>query len=166
MAEKAAGRILLAHHDKTYVMRLVGDIRVNLCASIDKTILSIFSGVDFDKLIIDLSETEGIDSTTLGFLAKVSIFLKKERGLVPLIYSPNESITHLLDSMSFSSLFHIHAEKPDATSAADALELEGCLPGEEQVRQMVIDAHKVLMSLSEANRARFCELVESLEKGH
>ena len=38
------------------------------------------------------------------------------------------------------------------------------VPGtEERVRQKVLDAHRVLMDVSEENRARFKDLVSSLE---
>ncbi|MCB1617005.1 MAG: STAS domain-containing protein [Pseudomonadales bacterium] len=165
MADNLAGKILLAHHDTTYVMRLVGDIRVNLCTSIDSTILSIFKGVTFDTLIVDLSETEGIDSTTLGFLARIALYLKNERGIESLIYSPHPSITHLLESMSFGTLFHIHTERPVLAMAQGAVEVSGVLPDEDIVRSKVIEAHRVLMSLSEQNKHRFCELVDNLEQG-
>ena len=61
----------------------------------------------FTNVLIDLSQAEGIDSTTLGQLAKISILCRERFGITPTIASPNKSITKLLLSMGFDEVFHI-----------------------------------------------------------
>ena len=70
------GRILAASHDGAYVLRLVGDVRLTLCATIDDFIDRMFADPDFASIWVDLCEAEGMDSTTLGMLAKLALKVK------------------------------------------------------------------------------------------
>ena len=64
------GRILAAHHHGAYALKFVGDVRVNLCNSIDDYLDHMFEDPEFQSVLVDLCEAEGVDSTTLGLLAK------------------------------------------------------------------------------------------------
>ena len=64
------GRILAADHNGAYALKLVGDVRVNLCSAIDDYLEHMFNDPGFESVMVDLCEAEGIDSTTLGLLAK------------------------------------------------------------------------------------------------
>ena len=156
-----AGRILVAQHDGTFIIKLVGDVRLTLCTTIDEYFNEMFSSPNFVGVLIDLSDAEGIDSTSLGLMAKLAVQAQQNYHLVPIIYSPNPSITRLLDSMGFNKVFEIH-QKIDQP-CDDLGELPVVNADEECVRNKIIEAHKVLMTLNEENHETFSALVSTLE---
>ncbi len=155
------GKILVAEQQGTYLVKMVGDVRLTLCTTIDEYFDNMFAQGDFCCVIIDLSEAEGIDSTSLGLLAKLAVKAKQLYQLVPTIISPNPNITRLLESMGFGLVFTILSEMP--TEHDGYGEIPVIAADEECVRCKVIEAHRELMSLNENNRALFAELVSTLE---
>ncbi|WP_422133083.1 STAS domain-containing protein [Endozoicomonas sp. ALD040] len=158
------GKILFAKSDGTYILKLVGEVRLTLCASLEKML----SKPDFTSVIIDLTDTDTIDSTSLGLLAKLSIQTKKNLGLVPVIISTKDDITRILLSMGFDRVFVIVRElegyeKLNLNLNMHDIACDGNLEQSSQARK-VLDAHKVLMSLSEENRETFSGLVKQLEQ--
>ena len=104
------GRILAAHHDGAYVIRFVGDVRLTLCTTIDDFFQQMFDDPDFASVWVDLCEVEGVDSTTLGLLARLALKVKESYGFEPAIYSCDPGINRLLKSMGFHRLFQLHEE--------------------------------------------------------
>ena len=155
------GRILVAQHDGVYLMKFVGDVRVTLCTAVDNFLESMLDDPNFRSVVIDLTRTDGIDSTSLGVLAKLSIRTRERFGFVPTLVSTRPDITRILRSMGFGDVFHI-VEQP-LQSTEQFGELAACECSEEDLRKRVLEAHRVLMSLSEANREAFQDLVETLE---
>ncbi|UTW46807.1 STAS domain-containing protein [Bacterioplanoides sp. SCSIO 12839] len=156
-----SGEVYVAFVDGAHIIRLKGDVRLNLCSALEKYLDDILLHPNFSNVVIDLSEAIGVDSTTLGQIAKISILCRDRFSITPTIASPNPSITKILLSMGFDQVFHIIDEAfPDCDGfkqwAATAVT-------EEQARQQVIDAHKVLMSMNDKNKDTFKELVDCLE---
>src|SRR5690606_28186850 len=104
------GRIQFAESEGTFVLKFIGDVRLNLCAALDAYIEKIFSALTFESIVIDLTETHGIDSTSLGLLAKLSILSNNRVGLLPTLVSTHEDMNRLLQSMGFDQIFNIVAE--------------------------------------------------------
>ncbi|PXF30834.1 anti-anti-sigma factor [Pokkaliibacter plantistimulans] len=157
-----SGKILVAKQNGAYILKFQGDVRLTLCASLDHFLESMFSDPDFKTVLIDLTETEGIDSTSLGLLAKVSVKMQQQFHLLPTIISINEDITRILLSMGFDKVFILIREY-GLNSAPLLKEVPEILGSEEDVKNTVLNAHKTLMDLNEQNRATFSELVSSLE---
>lgn len=155
------GRILAASHDGAYVIRFVGDVRVTLCTTIDDYFQQMFDDQNFASVWVDLCEAEGIDSTTLGLLAKLALKVKESYGFEPAIYSCDPGINRLLRSMGFHRLFQLHEES--CNNPQDIAEIPIVEGSEESVRQKVIEAHRVLMGISDENRDRFKDLLNALE---
>lgn len=159
----ALGRVLVAVHQNKWILKMVGDVRMTLCNTIDYCLQSMYDKAQFDEVIVDLTETEGIDSTSLGLLAKLSIKTRQRIGKVPTIVSTNADITRTLESMGFNEqIFRIISEKsnqPDELLEVPSQEL--C---EEHARKKVLEAHRILMELSDANKGKFKDLVTELEK--
>lgn len=155
------GRIQFAESDGTFVLKFLGDVRLTLCAALDAYIEKIVSALHFKSIVIDLTETDNIDSTSLGLLAKLSILSRERVGLLPTLVSTQQDMLRLLQSMGFEQIFNIVAE----TTPTDA-ELQDLPPqtlSEEQVRARVLEAHRLLMDLNEHNRNAFVDMVTSLE---
>ena len=155
------GRILAASHTGSYVIRLVGDVRLTLCTTIDDYFQRMFDDPEFASVWVDLCDAEGIDSTTLGLLAKLALTVKEKFGFEPAIYSCDPGINRLLKSMGFHRLFVLHEEVcGDAQNITEIPTVGGT---EQAVKEKVIEAHQILMNMSDENRARFKDLMTALE---
>lgn len=157
------GRILVGDHEGIYVLKFLGDVRVTLCATMDAFLRSLLGQDDFRSVLVDLTDTEGIDSTSLGLLAKLSLETQRRFGLTPTLVSTNPDITRVLRTMGFDDIFHI-IEEP-LNDAGQLGELPTLETDEDDVRQRVLDAHRVLMNLNDDNRESFRDLVSALERG-
>ncbi len=155
------GRILVASHDGVYVIVFEGDVRLTLCTTVDEYLEKMFNDPEFRSVIVDLSVTENIDSTSLGLLAKLSIQADKRFSLRPTLISTRRDITRILLSMGFDEVFDL-VEQPLEHREQLAV-LPEIKASEEDVRQRVLDAHRILMSMNDANRDAFHDLVAALE---
>jgi anti-anti-sigma factor len=156
------GRVLAAREQGAYVLRLVGDVRLTLCASLEDYIEQMLDDPDFSSVWVDLCDAEGIDSTTLGQLAKLALAVEKRYHFRPAIYCCDAGINRLLRSMGLDRLFEMHEKTCCMSGCSQAIPM---VPGsEDTVRERVLEAHKVLMGVCDANRERFSELVSTLEK--
>jgi anti-anti-sigma regulatory factor len=157
------GKILAASRNGAYVIRLVGDVRLTLSTTIDEYFQRMYDDPDFASVWVDLCEAEGVDSTTLGLLAKLALNVKDKFNFLPVIYSCNTGINRLLKSMGFQRLFDLREETCDNLDGATVLPMvEG---SEQKVKERVLEAHRVLMDLSDENRVRFKDLMVVLERG-
>lgn len=160
------GQILVADHDGVFVIKMVGDVRLTLCMSFDQFINDMFSRDEFVSVLFDLSDAEAIDSTTLGLMAKISLLGKDQHNVVPVILSTNDNINRILASMGFREIFHIvhsvetsdHVNVDLPTKALDAGKVR-----EDNTKDKVIEAHKILMQLNDKNHSEFKDLVGVLE---
>lgn len=161
----AMGRILVATHKGTWVVKMVGDVRMSLCNTIEQCLKSMFDDAEFSAVLVDLTETEGIDSTSLGLLAKLSINTKKKINKVPVVVSNNVDINRILQSMGFDDrVFTMVTESPHAV---DYLHEMPVVPvTEDSARKYVLEAHRILMDLSDENKNEFKDLVAELERSH
>lgn len=155
------GRILVGDHDGIYVLKFTGDVRVTLCATVDSFLESLLSRDDFRAVIVDLTETDGIDSTSLGLLARLSLETQKRFDFKPTLVSTRADITRVLRTMGFADVFHI-VEEP-LTEIGQLGELPELETDVEDVRARVLEAHRTLMSLNDRNRRNFQNLVTALE---
>ena len=71
------GRILVAGQDGAFVIKLVGDVRLTLCTTLDEFFDEMLSVEGFASVVVDLSDALNVDSTTLGLLAKLAIKAKE-----------------------------------------------------------------------------------------
>ena len=158
----AEGRVLAAHENGAYVLRLVGDVRLTLCATIEDYVEHMLDDPAFTSVWVDLCGAEGIDSTTLGQLAKLALSVKERFGFRPAIFCCDDGINRLLESMGLDRLFELHEKTCCATVCSAMLPM---VPGsEDEVREKVLEAHRVLMDASDDNHERFRDLVASLER--
>lgn len=156
-----SGRILVGHHDGVYVILFEGDVRLTLCAAVDDYMDKMFRDPAFRSVVVDLSRTESIDSTSLGLLAKLSIQAQKRFSFRPTLVSTQRDITRILFSMGFDDVFNIVEQPLEHSEQLGELPLVEA--NQEDVRQRVLDAHRVLMSMNDANRDAFHDLVATLE---
>lgn len=155
------GKILVTKSQGIYIIKFVGDVRLNLCGTLDQYTDQMFEDEDFKTVIIDLTETQCIDSTSLGQLAKISILYKEKYGQLPTIISTQDDINRILLSMGFDQVFYIVHELVSRVEYLDELPLKSI--DEAEMKQRVLEAHKLLMDMNQNNRDAFQDLVKSLE---
>lgn len=155
------GRIHYAGCKGNYLLRFTGDVRVTLCTTLKNYIERIFDADDMESVIIDLREAKAVDSTTLGFMAKVAIYANT-RNIKPLLIVHDESMIRLVEGMGFDEIFTITDRVPDDI---DKLKEMKCVKAStEEARSQVIEAHKTLMSMNHKNMQAFSSLVKALER--
>lgn len=159
---KAENRIYYAEKAGNYYMRFVGDVRVTFCGALTNYLDKLFSLDEINSVVVDLKSAKAVDSTTLGLLAKLALYLSNNKNLVPVLLVEDTSMIRLLESMGIDDIFEISAELPEKVGREK--ELECSVVGEEEAKQKVLEAHKTLMGLNNKNMMVFSELVKSLEK--
>ena len=108
-------------------------------------------------------ETEGVDSTTLGLLAKLAIYSNEKFNIRPIVFCPDESLYETLIVMGLDDVFEIikskqsdldnYQELPSA-STSSAID----------IKKHVLTAHQLLSSINEKNKNEFLDLISALEK--
>lgn len=152
--------ILFAEHEGVHVLKFVGDVRLSLGPTIASYLSKLESCQHYSGMVIDLSETETIDSTALGLIAKIAICTREKFNSATSVVSPREDITRVLKSMAMEQVCVITKEVVDDNNLSE-LPVEIC--GEDTMRDQVLDAHRTLMGLDDGNYDKFQELVEALE---
>ncbi|MDC0598534.1 STAS domain-containing protein [Gammaproteobacteria bacterium] len=155
-----SGKILAAEIGNVPILKFVGDVRVLMSSTLDNYFSSLYKKAILDGMLVDLTETKGIDSTALGMLAKMSIQLRNRFNVRPTLISTNPDITKILKSMSVDIIADIVSEP--LNESAKFGELDQVQEPQEEIRKKVIEAHKTLMTLSEENRIEFQDLVNAL----
>lgn len=154
-------KVLQADCSGVYILKLVGEVRLNACSTIDAAIDRISENPNFRSLVVDLTETDHLDSTTLGMLAKLAVKAKAKSHFLPSIVSTNPDVTRIVESMGFESVFLITDVPIESEEALDELDQRPF--EEEEMRQTVLNAHRILMDINENNRDKFRDLVDALE---
>jgi anti-anti-sigma factor len=155
-------RISAASNEGAHVLKLEGDVRLTMCTALDHYFQSMFAEPGFVSVWVDVTEADGLDSTTLGMLAQLAIQTKERFDFRPAIFSTNPSIDRLLDTMGFDQLFERRSECCNTDSAIREIPAVPCEAGE--VKRQVLEAHRTLMSMTDDNADAFKDLVSTLER--
>jgi anti-anti-sigma factor len=157
------GRVLHARQGRNCIIKMIGEVRHTVSAGLDAVIMEALQGGDVVTFIIDLTETEFIDSTNLGLLAKIARVQWEKGREQSVIASTNPEVTTVLSSMGFDEAFVIVRE-PEAQGGT----LEEAPAADEDTRRkarLILDAHEALMGMNDKNREMFHNVVELLRKG-
>jgi len=156
------GTVLYASHNDVLVLRFIGDIRYTLSPSIDRFLERIFAGPKPAGFVIDLTETDSIDSTNLGLLARLALRMQALDSRRVTIVSNRADINSLLTSMALDEVFDIVEDTGPEIKAVREVPRETA--DKETLARTLIDAHRALMDLNEHNREMFQDVVAALEK--
>ena len=156
-----AGKAFYAKQGNTYVIKLAGDIRYTMGCSLDKFLDQLFERVDFDNILVDLTEAACIDSTSLGLLARIANFMQERFAKKTTLVSTNKDINQLLDSVGFYDVFTICDDCTAITAAAQQLAV--LEPSKAELTKTMFEAHSLLSELNEKNRDAFKSVVDALK---
>ena len=155
------GKILYAKLKDTYILKFIGEIRYTISFSLTSFLEKMFADKGFNNILIDLTQTENIDSTNLGLLAKIANFMQQHFQRKATIVSTNQDINKVLDSIGFYDVFVIAGQaQPIDDNMQDIPQLES---SEQEMAEMILEAHRTLSELNDKNEVMFKDVVESLE---
>ena len=157
----SVGKILVSDEEGNYLIKFIGDVRVTLCGSLNRYMETIFGSSDVKKVVVDMLEAEGLDSTTLGLMAKLGLHCRKEYGLDVQVFCQNPSILRTLDCMGFNDLFDIFQEVPETNGKLHSIATVDTEVDE--IRRQVLEAHRLLVELNPENSTEFTDLIRALE---
>ncbi|WP_020683615.1 STAS domain-containing protein [Marinobacterium rhizophilum] len=155
------GTVFYAKQGRTYVLKLVGELRYTQGENFNAFLERLFQRQDFDQILIDLSGTESIDSTMLGLLAKVANFMRDRFQRKAILVSTNENISQLLDSLGFCEVFNV-CEQPDTETGA--LQPLSCASTRtEDMAATILEAHTILSEVKDSNKVLFRDVIDALK---
>ncbi len=155
-------KILHASHEGVHVLRFVGDIRYTLGHSLDSFLEELFAGPTPAGFVIDLSETDSIDSTNLGLLVRIAREMQNHNAPRVTIVSDRPDINAVLTSMALDEVFDIVSRAP--VQAGSEQELPRKDMDKDSLSRTLLKAHRALIELSEHNEETFREVVSRLEQ--
>ncbi|MBQ0720833.1 MAG: anti-sigma factor antagonist [Gammaproteobacteria bacterium] len=159
------GKIFVGETNGNYLIRMRGDVRVTLCASLNHYVESIFGNRNVKSVLVDLFETDGVDSTTLGLLTKLALLCQRHYAIVPLLFCDNPGILKTLEAMSLDELFTIIRQAPTGDDTAGQLQELLCDKSDEaEARRSVLEAHRLLVEVNPQCEPEFVDLIRYLEE--
>jgi anti-sigma B factor antagonist len=147
-------------------IKIVG--RANVASSIDfKRLVNGLMEKDVGRFVLDLSECLLMDSTFLGVLAGFGLKVTsppdgQRNGRSIELLNPNVRVAELLENLGVMHLFTMRQGGVDGLPATAQMEADCAEHPKMEVRRQCLEAHKLLMSLSDANAVKFKDVAQFL----
>jgi anti-anti-sigma factor len=156
------GKILYAMVEKTCILKLVGAIVYKISPCFDRFLMKVSEDSSIEKFIVDLTETCHIDSTNLGLLARLHEYSSAKSGQPPTVVSTNENINEVLKNIGFAKMFNLIESLEECESDLKELPMEDC--DKKNLSEIMLNAHRELDKLNEANKELFKDVIKYLEE--
>jgi anti-anti-sigma factor len=163
------GNYFFAKEETTIFFKFKGKLKYSMSSKFD-AFLDKFLGSGgtcmgyFNNIIIDLSEVDFIDSTNLGFLAKIADFVDEKYNKKVTAYSPKEDINKILESVGFDEVFVLVKENIK-NNDTELKEINADISKTDRdTSVMMLEAHKALVKVYEKNADAFCDVIDLLQK--
>ena len=155
-------KIYYDKQDGIHALKFVGDIRYTFSASLDKFLNKLYEEPAAKGFMIDLRETDMIDSTSLGLLANIANWMKRSGAPKVILVSTQDDINDLLQAIGFDQVFNIVDETGNLLSHTTQLALTDST--QDELAPIILKAHLTLMDIGNENRTKFKDVVELLEQ--
>ena len=156
------GKILISDKSDHYLLKLVGDVRLTLSGTLNRYMEVLFGQNQVKSVVVDMLDADGVDSTTLGLIAKLGLLCRECYQMNVKLFCQNPSIIRTLECMGFDEIIDIFQQSPKQISP-ELRSLDEVPVGVDEVRQQVLEAHKLLLKLNPKNSAEFTDLINALE---
>ncbi|MCM8534684.1 MAG: STAS domain-containing protein [Lentisphaeraceae bacterium] len=114
-----------------------------------------------EKIVIDMENCAGMDSTFMGILTMVSLSARKQNTVIEM-NNTSEYNQQNLFSLGLKNMFDF---TETATASSPEWEnLEGKEISQEQHKENVLDAHQTLIDVHEENRKEFQDIITFLKE--
>jgi anti-anti-sigma regulatory factor len=156
---------LVSSSDRCALIRVSG--RANFSLSCDfKDLLQRLQERHFETIIVDLRDCLTMDSTFLGVLASAAIeFAAAEPGREVRhirLLGPNPTVSDLITSLGIMHLFRLMEQTSPLEISGPAVPASHAEHTRAEVARTCLQAHEFLMSLNEANAAKFKDVARFL----
>jgi len=160
-SEQNGDQLLAAISGGKAFVRVVGRGSFKVSATLKQFVEKIVSGKNISRIIIDVAECIGMDSTFMGVLAGLAGRLKKEDKELVLIRLDQKN-ANLLATLGLDRILSCHtAANGDLPEEADVNQLN-TEANKKDLAKTALAAHEELSSLNEENRVRFKSVLEYL----
>lgn len=149
-------------NQRTCYLQLTGRLTYMISSVFDQFIEKLINECTIDRIYVDLCETEFLDSTNLGLLAKLCVYLLENHQAQACLYSPNKNVKTVLLSMGFEDIAEFGKE-PDF-SPGNPSQIQPDAPTQRTPAQYIYDAHATLASMNEKNELIFHDILQLFEK--
>jgi anti-anti-sigma factor len=155
------GAVYYVKQGNTYVLKLVGDVRYTMGCALGDFLDGLFAQVDYDDIVVDLTDAHSIDSTSLGLLAKIANFSHQHFAHKTTLLSTNPDINQILDNLGFYDIFNIRDTGETISTALRQLAIpDPC--NKDSLTRIVYEAHCALSELNPNNQEAFKSVLDSL----
>ncbi len=155
-------KILFCEKEEICFIKLIGDLRYNLSPGFDNMVKKELCNNAILQFILDLRETEYLDSTNLGILGMIAAGAQAAHHKKPIICGPNKDILTILRSMGFDSLFKMEeAWNHGDITYQDVAEIE---VNKKESRVMILETHQALAEMNSYNKEKFAPVIDAILK--
>ena len=86
------GKILISDKADHYLLKLVGDVRLTLSGTLNRYMEVLFGQNQVKSVVVDMLDADGVDSTTLGLIAKLGLHCRECYQMNVKLFCQNPSI--------------------------------------------------------------------------
>ena len=155
-------KYLAGEYDGKLFIKIVGNATMKNSKTLDLLFDKVFKEAEKD-IVIDLEDSNYMDSTMLGLLAKTAIRLKKTWNKKMYIMNIPNSVGMSLKSTGVDKLMEFIEKEKVGEVVTEKLETRDFGVKSEK-SQHILDSHKVLMELNDENKVIFKNVVNLLEQ--
>ena len=103
------GNYYFAKDGNKVYFKLTGVLKYTSCGHFDTFLDDFIAHADHvESIVIDLTEATFLDSTNLGFLAKIAQFMLDKNGSQTTIYSTSKDVNQTLRGVGFDQVFNLY----------------------------------------------------------
>jgi anti-anti-sigma regulatory factor len=155
-------QVFFADYDNVYIFKLIGNFNFSFCPDVEGIMRTVLTEKGMQPVVVDMTETTGVDSTGMGFLAQIAIHSKRMLQTKPTLLVADNDILKILKGMDFDSVFNILLG--DGTVGADFEEIKPIAVDEKEMTGHIVAAHRTLMKMGPENKAKFEQAIKVFEK--
>jgi anti-anti-sigma regulatory factor len=156
------GKYYYAIIDRLCILKPVGNIIYTLSPDADVFLTKLFTDNTADDILFDMMDTEYIDSTNLGILARISKVHARPDERKYTIISTRRVINEILFNLNFDKIFTIITEPVLLDGKME--QLPRAEKRNADLAPILLKAHRFLMSMNDSNKSKFREVVEFLKE--
>ncbi len=157
----SAPRYQVAFHESKYFIKLSGELRYTDCVSFNQFLKKICREDDYTDIMVDVTEADFLDSTNLGLIAKLALHVQSKFKHKLVVLSSRPHVTKSMTSMGLGHLCDFLEYVDDENSRVEVDEVARA--EDPDVATVMLEAHRILMGLSEENASLFKSVVTLLE---
>lgn len=154
--------MLFAKRDSHVFVRLEGRATHALGTDFDHFLTRLWASGDFVEIVIDLTATTSLDSTILGFLARIAKWMHQHRRCAPTLLCSSDKIAATVHAVGLDRLVSVvpqHSAAPENLQDVPTVEAT-----RNEKARAILAAHRELMSLNERNASEFKSVVDCFER--